>query len=72
MSTERSKRKPFPWVQAAVAAVVVGALIVLGAQIFERQLHPESAGIAPAPPRPSTLRKFLRLIFVLLMTFPSP
>jgi len=49
MSIERTKRKPFPWVRAVMAAVVVGALIVLGAQVFEDQLHPERTGIEPAP-----------------------
>lgn len=50
MSIERTKRKPFPWVRAIMAAVLVGALIVLGAQVFEHQLHPEKAGVA-LPPR---------------------
>ena len=49
MSIQRTKRKPFPWVRTAMAAVVVGALIVVGAQVIETQLHPETAGVAPLP-----------------------
>lgn len=43
MPAQRTKRKPFPWIRAAMAAVVVGALIVIGAQVFEQQLHQDNA-----------------------------
>ena len=55
MSIERKQRKPFPWVRAAMAAVVVGALIVIGAQVVEKQLHPEKAGVAPDPRVPGAV-----------------
>ncbi len=49
MSADRPKQKSFPWVRASIGAAVIGALIVLGAQMFERELHPVVAGEAPAP-----------------------
>ena len=39
MPADRAKRKPFPWIRTVMAVVVVGALIVVGAQVFEQQLH---------------------------------
>ena len=39
MSTERPHRRPFPWIRAVMAAGVVGALIVLGGQILDRELR---------------------------------
>ncbi len=54
MSVESPKRKPFPLIRVALAAITVGAAIVVGAQVFEQQLHDESIDIVPGPIVPGT------------------
>lgn len=44
MSNETTTRKAFPWIRAFMAALVVGAVIVVGAQVFEAQLHVDKPG----------------------------
>lgn len=46
MPNAHTRRKPFPWIRAAMAAVVVGALIVIGAQVFEHQLDIDKPSVA--------------------------
>jgi len=49
MSADRPQHKSFPWIRTFIGTAVIGALIVLGAQVFEQQLHPVAPGEAPAP-----------------------
>ena len=51
MAIKRTKRKPFPWARAIMAGVLVGGFIILGAQLFEQQLHQDLPSSIDARPR---------------------
>jgi len=45
MPADRPQHKPFPWIRGIMGAVVLGALIIVGAQVFEHRLNVDKPAI---------------------------